>query len=58
MRKNEYTKLEKTLISILQNLTEQSDEDCPQEYRSRHFKDALEDAKYILHLNPNPNPTK
>ena len=32
------------LVNALASLAEQADQDCPAEYRSRHFKTALEDA--------------
>jgi hypothetical protein len=33
------------LLAALEYLAEQADEDCPAEYRSRHFVDALEDGR-------------
>ena len=33
------------LLTSLASLTQQADEDCPNEYRSHHFVDALEDAR-------------
>jgi len=35
-------------LTVLQCLTEQADEDCPQEYRSRHFLDAIHDSHVLL----------
>ncbi len=35
-------------LTVLQYLTEQADEDCPQEYRSRHFLDAIHDSHVLL----------
>lgn len=35
------------LLSALSSLADQADEDCPAEYRSKHFRLALEEA-YIL----------
>jgi hypothetical protein len=34
-----------SLLAALGSLTDQADEDCPEEYRTRHFKDALEQAR-------------
>ena len=36
------------LLEALKELTEQADEDCPAEYRSRHFSDALEQANAVI----------
>lgn len=36
------------LREALVNLVEQVDEDCPQEYRTRHLIEAIEDARYLL----------
>jgi hypothetical protein len=37
-------KVEPDLLEALRCLAEQADEDCPAEYRTRHFTDALEQA--------------
>lgn len=37
-----------TLTSLLANLAAQADEDCPGQCRSRHFRDALDDAYAFL----------
>jgi len=42
------TELEKKLWVCLIGLVGQVDEDCPQEYRTRHLKEALEEAKDLL----------
>ncbi len=36
------------LLTALESLADQADEDCPEEHRSRHFKDALEDARATI----------
>jgi hypothetical protein len=36
------------LLEALQTLAEQADEDCPAQYRSRHFAEALETAYAII----------
>jgi len=36
------------LLEALQALAEQADQDCPGEYRSRHFDDALELANTVI----------
>lgn len=36
------------LLAILENLAQQADEDCPQEYRTEHLKTALEDAFDVI----------
>jgi hypothetical protein len=36
------------LLETLEYLANQADEDCPQEYRSRHFIDALDTARTIV----------
>jgi hypothetical protein len=36
------------LVHALRTLAEQADEDCPHEYRSRHFVEALADANEII----------
>jgi len=36
------------LLEALKNLAEQADEDCPAERRSRHFRDALEQAFAVI----------
>lgn len=38
------TELEKRLWICLMGLAEQVDEDCPQEYRTRHLVEALQEA--------------
>lgn len=41
-------KLGPELLEALKCLAEQADEDCPAEYRSRHFVDALEQAHTVI----------
>ena len=36
------------LLDALQTLAEQADQDCPAEYRTRHFVDALEQAHVVI----------
>ena len=36
------------LLDALNALAEQADQDCPAEYRSRHFSDALEQANIVI----------
>jgi hypothetical protein len=36
------------LLTALRELAEQADEDCPAEYRSRHFSDAVEQANTVI----------
>lgn len=36
------------LLEALRDLAEQADEDCPAEYRSRHFTEALEQANTVI----------
>ncbi len=36
------------MLEALQSLADQADEDCPAEYRSRHFIDALDHARDII----------
>jgi hypothetical protein len=36
------------LLEALETLADQADEDCPREHRTRHFTDALEDARNII----------
>jgi len=36
------------LLEALQTLAEQAEEDCPAEYRTRHFVDALEQAHAVI----------
>ena len=36
------------LLAALKSLADQADEDCPLEYRSRHFIEALETARAIV----------
>jgi len=38
----------KEALDALHDLFEQCQEDCPQEYRSRHLVDALEEAEELL----------
>lgn len=38
----------KDVLSVLRELLEQVDCDCPQEYRTRHLKDAMDDARNII----------
>lgn len=42
------TDLEKRLWICLIGITNQADEDCPHEYRTRHFDDALFEAQEML----------
>ena len=42
------TELEKKLWICLMGITHQADEDCPHEYRTRHFDDALFEAQELL----------
>jgi hypothetical protein len=42
------TDLEKKLWICLMGIANQADEDCPQEYRTRHFDDALFEAQEML----------
>ncbi len=42
------SELEKKLWVCLLGMTNQADEDCPQEYRTKHFNYALEDARAML----------
>ena len=41
-------KIAPELLEALQTLAEQADEDCPAQYRSRHFAEALESAYAII----------
>ena len=41
-------KLAPELLEALRNLAEQADEDCPAESRTRHFRDALEQAFAVI----------
>ena len=36
------------VLQALESLADQADEDCPAEYRSRHFIEALADARDII----------
>jgi hypothetical protein len=36
------------LLDALKSLADQADEDCPTEYRSRHFREALQIARDII----------
>lgn len=36
------------LLAALKNLADQADEDCPADYRSRHFIEALENARSVM----------
>jgi CTP:molybdopterin cytidylyltransferase MocA len=36
------------LLAALESLADQADEDCPAEHRSRHFRDALEEARAAM----------
>ena len=36
------------LLEALETLADQADEDCPREHRTRHFMDALEDARNLI----------
>jgi aminoglycoside phosphotransferase len=36
------------LLEALQTLAKQADEDCPAQYRTRHFTDALEQAQAVI----------
>jgi hypothetical protein len=38
-------KAARKLLAALESLADQADEDCPEEHRSRHFRDALEEAR-------------
>ena len=42
------SELEKKLWVCLIGITQQADEDCPHEYRTKHFDDALYEAKELL----------
>lgn len=42
------TELEKRLWMCLLQLAEQADEDCPQEFRTTHFNEALEEANELI----------
>ena len=42
------------LLETLEEITIQADQDCPEEHRSRHFKEALKDAIEVLQ-NANNN---
>jgi hypothetical protein len=52
------------LLAALEALADQTDEDCPGEYRSRHFTEALEEARDAVAtakaagIPPNPVPAK
>ena len=36
------------LLEALENLADQADEDCPEEYRSHHFREALQLARDLI----------
>lgn len=42
------TTTETQLMNALQNMLEQADEDCPVEYRTDHFRDALADGWALI----------
>ena len=42
------TELERKLWMCLMGLANHADEDCPQEFRTRHFDEALEEANELL----------
>jgi len=42
------SELEKQLLVCLMELLYQVDEDCPQEYRTKHLKDAMQDAHDLI----------
>jgi hypothetical protein len=48
MRTDATTPLEKELLDALAHLLCNVEEDCPSEYRSKHLKNAIEDAVCIL----------
>ena len=43
-----HTKLEKKLLDALSEVSVNADEDCPSEYRTKHFREALKDAFDLL----------
>tara|TARA_R110002020_G_C16225397_1_gene767965 strand:- start:1328 stop:1516 length:189 start_codon:yes stop_codon:yes gene_type:complete len=38
----------KNILNVLHDLFEQTDEDCPSEYRSEHLRAALSEAEDLL----------
>jgi hypothetical protein len=42
------SELEKQLFNCLLELLTQVREDCPQEYRTRHLEDAMQDANDLI----------
>ena len=46
--KNEPSKEIKNILNVLHDLFEQTDEDCPSEYRSEHLRTALSEAEELL----------
>ena len=36
------------LVTMLDNVVAQACEDCPVEYRTRHFNDTMEDARELM----------
>jgi hypothetical protein len=42
------SEIEKRLLICLMELLHQVDEDCPQEYRTQHLKDAMQDARELI----------
>jgi hypothetical protein len=40
--------IEKRLLICLMELLHQVDEDCPQEYRTKHLKEAMKDANDLI----------
>lgn len=43
-----HTPLEKKLLDTLLEITEQADQDCPSEYRTKHFRAAIQDSVALL----------
>lgn len=46
--KHEPSKEIKNILNVLHDLFEQTDEDCPSEYRSAHLRAALSEAEELL----------
>ena len=44
----EMNQKQEKILTILNELFENADEDCPSEYRTKHFKSAMSDADNIL----------
>lgn len=44
----QHTKLEERLLNALSDVCFNADEDCPGEYRSRHFRDSLKEGFELL----------